>query len=132
MPVYHNAAQLPIPVVERSTTGISCCGDGRMHGAQRRQLHAALLSAFPSEGALTLLVDFYLDVKLSQITSGPTLMERVYQLIQWAEAHDQLADLLKAAATANPSNSQLQAAAAELAPLLEARPPPAPPQALAA
>ncbi|HMA37371.1 MAG TPA: tetratricopeptide repeat protein, partial [Chloroflexia bacterium] len=86
----------------------------QLTGPQRRQLQAALLSAFPSLADLAQMVAYELDQTLSTIAGSANLTEAVVNLVDWAAAHEQLAALIRGAISANPDNPQLPALAAEL------------------
>src|SRR5947207_3096708 len=80
-----------------------------MDGTRLRQLQAALLSAFPTEGDLAQMVRFGLNESLPSISLGANLREVIFHLIEWALAHGRLEDLIRAALDANPTNPGLQA-----------------------
>jgi hypothetical protein len=74
-----------------------------------RQLHEALVAAFPSVDDLRLLMTFELDVPLEHVAAGdqpiPTV---VFALLQWAEAHGRIGDLVDGASRRNPGNPLLR------------------------
>lgn len=76
-------------------------------GSQYAQLEKALLSAFPNQADLARMVRFGLDENLNTITGGGNLRTVVVELIGWAEANTQLAELLTAARNANQGNRDL-------------------------
>jgi len=82
--------------------------DEPLNLAERKQLHQALLSAFPSEGALEQVFFFELGVNLRQIREGRSYSEIVGNLILWAETNNRLQDLLAGARNANPGNRELR------------------------
>jgi hypothetical protein len=87
----------------------------KLNGSRRRQLHAALLSAFPDVESLTRMVSFQLGENLNTFTpSGTTLADVVFHLIQWAESRSAVVELVVAARTANPDNTDLGAIARQL------------------
>jgi hypothetical protein len=90
-----------------------------MNGRQMRELQQALLDAFPSEGDLARMVSFGLDERLTAIATGTTLTETVFKLIQWAESHGKVSQLLEAAVRENPDNLQLKNIAGAFLPVLE-------------
>src|SRR5689334_1345398 len=92
-----------------------------LSGAQRAQLQQTLVNTFPKENDLAQMVSFGLNERLQAIASGTTLSEIVFNLIEWADAHGKLEQLIAAATQANPGNKKLRALAAQLG-----RPPPAP------
>jgi hypothetical protein len=79
-----------------------------------RDIHAALLSAFPSKSNLEQMTKFGLGINLDTIAGGSTLSAITFDLIEWAIAHDQLLDLVRAAREANPGNAKLKAVAVDL------------------
>ncbi len=80
----------------------------KLDGAQRQQLHQALLSAFPTWPALEQMVSFGLDTELAKIAGTANLSQAVFDLLTWAEAGNRFQDLLNAAGQANPSNALLK------------------------
>jgi photosystem II stability/assembly factor-like uncharacterized protein len=76
--------------------------------------HSALLNAFPSWDDLDRMVAFHFDQNLSEIAARTNLGEAVFDLIQWAEARDELTGLIRAALRANSENIQLVALAQNL------------------
>lgn len=83
-------------------------------GKQQEQLQKALLSAFPSQLALAQMVSFELNQNLNVIAGGNNLSEVVFTLMQWAEAHGKLDELVIGARYANPGNVALRLGAEEL------------------
>lgn len=65
-----------------------------MDGPQLKKLHQKLLVRFPNEGALTQMVRFNFNENLYSITLASNLKEKVFQLINWAEAEGKLDDLV--------------------------------------
>lgn len=81
----------------------------KLIGTQRKQLHQALLQAFPTHAALTRLVRFHLDQNLSTIAgAGTDLAELVFNLIEWADTQACLPKLLAGAESENPAISKVQ------------------------
>jgi hypothetical protein len=74
----------------------------------RRELHEALLSAFPTSAGLEQLTSLRLDTSLASITKGGAQPALVLDLIQWAEAHGSVAELVVAALAENPGNPDLK------------------------
>jgi hypothetical protein len=79
---------------------------------EREALFRALLSAFPSWVALATKVDFGLDENLPVLAPSQGLYAAGFELIQWADAHDRLDDLLRTALPHNPGNKALRLLAA--------------------
>ena len=63
---------------------------------QRKRLHAAILSAFPTQSSLAPSVWYSLGVNLADIVPNLNRTDTVLQLLQWAVAHNRLRDLLQA------------------------------------
>lgn len=74
----------------------------------RKQLHQALLSAFPSLTTLNQLLSLGMDQNLAAIAQG-NLSDSVLQVLQWAEAMGRVDELISAASEANPGNPELAA-----------------------
>ncbi|KFA89873.1 SAV_2336 N-terminal domain-related protein [Archangium violaceum] len=77
-------------------------------GAQTQELQQALLSAFRSNNQLTQMVLYRLGLNLAAIVSPGPLASVVFQLIQWAEAHGRLRELVAGALVDNPGNRTLR------------------------
>ena len=76
---------------------------------QRKDLRAALMSAFPSQPSLELMVEDELEESLNQITQGqPNYELAVRDLVKWAEASGKVQLLLEAARRSNSGNPKLQ------------------------
>src|SRR4051794_5290950 len=86
--------------------------------AQRRQIEAALLAAFPSEDALAHMLLHQLDVPLPQVVRHASLQQMVFELVQWAATQGRLRDLIQGAAAENPDNPQVQVLLAQMDPLV--------------
>jgi len=65
-----------------------------INGTQIKQLQQILLGAFPTIEELGRMVRFGLEQSLFTIAIGETLTQTVFQLISWAESHDQLERLV--------------------------------------
>ena len=79
----------------------------QLSGHEQLELQQALLDAFRRPEDLAQVVTFGLDQNLFAITPDGTLEERVFALVEWAEAHGRLPDLVQAARTQNPGNPAL-------------------------
>jgi hypothetical protein len=75
---------------------------------EKRSLSEALLSAFPSRGALDQVAYFYLGSNLEELVTGGPLPKVVQDLITWAEANGKTPDLISGARKVNSGNSKLQ------------------------
>jgi hypothetical protein len=73
-------------------------------------LYRALLSAFPSEGALERMLRFGMGLNRAEIASG-NLSNQVFDVIRFAEARGQIDQLIRSAIAANPGNADLKAVA---------------------
>lgn len=73
------------------------------------ELKEALLSAFPSPGALQQVVAFKLGENLAVIAGGTNYGEIVFTLLQWVEAHGKSERLILGARQMNPGNPVLRA-----------------------
>ncbi|MEO5729428.1 MAG: effector-associated domain EAD1-containing protein, partial [Byssovorax sp.] len=89
---------------------------GRLDGKVTEQLQSALLAAFPTRSALTIMVRFQLGENLDALASPGSLKTTVFELITWAESQGRVADLVEGARTANPGNPALRAFAAAYSP----------------
>lgn len=77
-------------------------------GTQVKQLHAALLSAFPTDESLAQMVRIQLDQNLEVISTGRNLGDITHDLIRWAEANGQVERLIAGARAENAGNPELQ------------------------
>lgn len=77
-------------------------------GAQLDALHAALISAYPTEARLKRLLRTELDLRLNTVAGGANYGEMVFELIEALEAKDRLLELLAAAQRNNPGNVKLR------------------------
>ena len=76
---------------------------------ERRQLHAALVAAFPDWNALATALDLYLGENLNTISPQAAMPTVVMNLIVWGEARGRLSQVIEAARDANPTNPELAA-----------------------
>jgi hypothetical protein len=78
---------------------------------QRAQLHAALLSAFPSEDDLNTVMSLEMGVDIEHISVPAPWPHRLAKIIRWAEETDdgaRFAELVNAALAARPQNHELK------------------------
>jgi hypothetical protein len=76
---------------------------------QRKELRSALISAFPGQSQLELMVEDELGESLNQITQGQSNYELVARdLVKWAEAGGKVRALLEGALRSNSGNPKLQ------------------------
>jgi len=84
-------------------------------GKQQRELHIALLAAFPTATALERMVKYQLDKNLSEIASGESNLEDIiFRLIRWADTYGRVSDLLQGSLDANSTNPVLKTTVARL------------------
>src|SRR5438552_1315631 len=79
----------------------------KLSGPQIKQLHAALLSGFPTSASLRWFVRTELEENLDAITGGDNLSEIVGNLILWAQALGQLENLVRKAYETRPKNPEI-------------------------
>lgn len=87
--------------------GRTLSGPLKLTGDQRKQLTAALLSAFPNRGALEQMVKHGMEENLAEIAGDPNLGQAIFDLIEWADAKGRLEELIRKAYEANPGNPEL-------------------------
>ena len=83
---------------------------------QLRELHQALLSAFPTTTSLQEMVWFGLGTNLATISTQSNLSAICMDLITWTEAQGRTAELIQKSREFNPGNPRLQAFAEKMAP----------------
>lgn len=71
------------------------------------ELNNVLLDAFPSQRDLELLM-FEIGISLEEFPRHNTLRSTIYEVIQWANLHDHIDELIEAAWNRNPGNAALQ------------------------
>ena len=86
----------------------------KLTGTQYKALVATLIGAFPTEVALDQLARFHLELNIEAEIGGGGLRERVFRLIEWAQAQGRLPALLEGARVENPGNQELRELADEL------------------
>ena len=72
------------------------------------ELSKAILNAYPTKVKLKMMVRYKLNQNLASITTGESMEEIVFELIEWAESKGRLNELAKAALEHNPGNQELQ------------------------
>ncbi len=103
----HGAAETTTPA-QRSVESLT--------GRQIKQIHEALLDAFPRPDMLKQMVFFQLDEHLEHITTSNSMSAMVFELIEWTRARGRLAELLRGALENNPGNVLLRRCVDELLP----------------
>jgi hypothetical protein len=96
------------PVVPASTSALPTEADRALDHTAKRDLHRALLAAFPNEAELRRMLGLGMGVNLETIARG-NLADIVFQVVQWAEATGRVDELLSAASDMNPGNPELAA-----------------------
>lgn len=84
----------------------------QLSGSQMAQLQVALEAAF-DKSELTQMLKVELGENLDSIAGSGTLTTIVFNLIQWAERHERVGDLLRGAQAQRPGNSVLAGLAEE-------------------
>ncbi len=77
----------------------------------KKDIFDALLSAYPNQSNLKIMVSFELEENLNEIASGGNLQDTIFELIRWAEANGRLNELVLKAHNHNPGNPKLAAVA---------------------
>lgn len=116
------AADAPQPTAVPTTTAVSTPSSSvpiastthtvrpmTLSNEQSQQLSKALLSAFPSENELRMMVEYKLDRNLDAIAGGSNLTERIFYLIRRAKSEGWTGKLVNGAHQANPDNPELAA-----------------------
>ncbi|MEH2456804.1 effector-associated domain EAD1-containing protein [Nostoc sp.] len=62
----------------------------QLTGIQRKELLLAIISAYPNEADLEIMVSFELEENLNAIAGGNNLTEVVFNLIKWANSRGKL------------------------------------------
>src|SRR6478672_4186349 len=91
--------------------------DGSLPGESKRELVTLLAQAFSTPTDLNLLTDFYLNKKLSEITTAETdIQSLVLTVVDWcpAQGGDVLAQLVRGAVKERPQHAALRALAERL------------------
>jgi nucleoside phosphorylase len=83
----------------------------KLSGLELQELVSALLSAFPSRGALARMLRFGLDQSLDEMAGPGNLPDTVFEVVRHAEAQGMVAALFDAAHAAAPANPEILAIA---------------------
>lgn len=83
-------------------------------GALKEQFETALRSAFRSEDELARMVQYRMDVRLSDEVASGSLKQVAYGLIDWACSRGRFVELVEAARASNPDNPGLKQFAEQL------------------
>lgn len=96
------------------THWLSMCSDKDMSrgnagssNIEAKQLREALISAFPSETDLEVMLQDQMAIQLNLVAGGKTYREIVFNLLKWAKSQGRLPDLVAAAYRSNPRNAEL-------------------------
>ncbi|MBD2213991.1 amino acid ABC transporter substrate-binding protein [Nostoc linckia FACHB-104] len=84
----------------------------------RRQLHDALISAFPKRQDLERMLLYELDIHLITVTGETDLHSIIREVIIKTDADGRICELICGACRANPGNSELRAIKEKLLPIL--------------
>ncbi|MDJ0694211.1 effector-associated domain EAD1-containing protein [Mastigocoleus sp. MO_188.B34] len=79
-----------------------------LNGEQRSYLHQAIMSAYPTQDKLAIMLDFSLEENLVEISGETDLRTVVFKLIQWAKTEGKLEKLIESAYNKNPGNPELE------------------------
>jgi endonuclease G, mitochondrial len=79
-----------------------------LSGSDRRKLREAILSAYPDQGDLEIMVREELGENLQAIAGGKTLNQVISNLITWAISRGKIKHLIIAAYAANEGNQKLK------------------------
>lgn len=79
-----------------------------LSGNERKKLREAIISAYPCETDLEMMVDDELEENLNAIAGGGNLTQVVFSLIKWAESRGKLEPLIIAAYETNSGNPELK------------------------
>lgn len=79
-----------------------------LNGEQSKKLREAIISAYPSEADLEIMVGDELEENLLAIAGGNNLAQVVHSLIKWAKARGKLERLIIAAYETNSDNPELK------------------------
>jgi hypothetical protein len=85
--------------------------EGRLSGADIKDLTGALLDAFPTRADLAEMVLFDLDMNLDEIAGAGNLRDAAFQLVRTAEAQGFIPRLFASALAERPGNAALLAIA---------------------
>ena len=76
-------------------------------GHEFKEIHEAIIDAYPSVSDLAIMVRVELEENLDKITIGKNLNEMVYELITWAESTGRTQELIQGAWKHNSGNPKL-------------------------
>jgi hypothetical protein len=71
---------------------------------QMKDLHRALIEAFPDESDLEMLVQFYLQTRLNRISMASKYDKVIFDVIQFVNCRGKVPDLVKGALESNPDS----------------------------
>jgi hypothetical protein len=71
---------------------------------QMKDLHGALIEAFPDESDLEMMVQFYLQTRLNRISMARRYDKVVFDVIEFVNARGKVRDLVKGALETNPDS----------------------------
>jgi hypothetical protein len=79
-----------------------------LNNEQRKKLRDALISAFPNEADLEMVLEDELEILLNTVASGNNYKEIVFNLIKFFNSQGRSQDLIKATYRANSGNPKLK------------------------
>ncbi|MEL6780507.1 MAG: TIR domain-containing protein [Cyanobacteria bacterium J06597_16] len=79
----------------------------RLIPQQMKSLQNALLAAFPDDDEFATLVTFYLGTALNRVSRAKTYDKVVFDVIQWVNSRNKVANLVKGALETNPDSPEL-------------------------
>lgn len=79
-----------------------------------KELHSAILSAYPTEASLEQLVRFSIQVDLEHVAKGKNHSEIVFNLLKWIRSQGSMEGFVAAAVEYNPGNSNLAVCAQKI------------------
>ncbi|MEC4819709.1 MAG: effector-associated domain EAD1-containing protein [Scytonema sp. PMC 1069.18] len=79
-----------------------------LNNEQRKKLRDALISAFPSEADLEIMLEDELEIKLNTIASGGNYTAIVFNIVNWFKSQGRTQDLVQAAYKVNSGNPKLK------------------------
>ncbi|MFB2837792.1 effector-associated domain EAD1-containing protein [Floridanema evergladense] len=79
-----------------------------LNNEQRKKLREALISAFPTESDLIMLLEYELDLPLNTIAGGSNYTQLMFNVVKWFDSQGKMRELIHAARRANLGNPKLQ------------------------
>lgn len=111
--VHLGEVSVPEPVSNIEETEVEIA-DPVQPAISKKDIFDALLSAYPNQSDLKIMVSFELGENLNEIVSSGNQKDIIFELINWAEANGLLNDLVLKAHNYNEGNPALAAIAQQL------------------